>query len=212
MKRLILCLFAIALTWQLSLQAEDFIKKVDVPSQWYADVDWCSFNDVGYSLPVFTEKTSNNNLYVTIYNNDWTVKRIFNITGLNETDKIIILEARGEDGNEGYKREFRVSQYFFNDDDKYEIVIGSPEGSYAYTNVRVINDDGVVIGHLTNFSDPIPYRSIRERHYIRNDNDEWYSFPGQTGAPLMKHSNDTNGDGVVNAADVTSVYNEILGQ
>lgn len=210
MKRLLIFIVTLFISCSLSLQADDFIRKENVPSGWDYRGDWCSFNDVGCSLPVYVEKTNSNNLYITIYNNDWTIRKMFSITGLIEQDIVIQMEDENKsDGNDGYKREMKVSQYFFNDDDKYEIVIGHKDNDY-YRNVRVINEDGIMLGTLPNAFEFLRFFVIGCRHYINYD-DTYYSFPGQTGAPLQRLSKDVNGDGSVNAADVTAIYNVILG-
>lgn len=214
MKQLFFFLVTLIIPWSLPLHAYDFIKKVDVPSGWDLE-DWCSFNDFGYSLPVFIEKSSSNNLYVTIYNNDWSINKMFSIASLNEQDIVIPMadDIKG-DGNDGYRRYMKVSQYFFNDDDKYEIVIGN-EDDYYYRNVRVINEDGAILGTLPDVCECLWFFVIGCRHYIYynigNGNRIWYEFPGQTGAPLQKIKHDVNGDGHITSTDITVIYNDLLG-
>lgn len=92
MKRFYIFIVTLFISCSLSLQADDFIREENVPSDWEFHEDWCSFNDVGYSLPIYVEKTNSNNLYVTIYNNDWTIRKIFTITGLSNQDEILIMD------------------------------------------------------------------------------------------------------------------------
>lgn len=214
MKRIAFLIFALALTSMFTSSAEDLVQQVEVPSGWDASFHWCNFNNVGCNLPVFAEKNGSI-LNVKIFNNDWSLRSTFSITGLTEEDVIASMTTDQGDGNNGYGQYFIVSQYFFNDDDKYEIAIANKNG-YSLTNIRVINEEGINLGNLPEDydTDKVYYKVLGNRHYIvtnRWDDVKYYSIPGQTGAPMIRNNNDTNGDGTVTASDVTSVYNEILG-
>lgn len=169
----------------------------------------CRYNSAGHVLPAIIEPNNANGVVVRIYNDEFSVIKEFSITGLDLQEGIRnVIYGMEVYGIIDYDEYFMVSQYFFNDDDKYELVLCD---NYS-GNLRVVNEDGEITPLGIDYCQ---YFTLGYKNYIRVENNNGtnsiYSIKGQTGAPMIKPRNDTNGDGVVTASDVTSIYNEILG-
>lgn len=98
------------------------------------------------------EDVGSNTLRFTIYNEDFESRKSFTISdmvgGLNEwgeCDGLGLLNVRS--GND--LDDFALSQYFFNDDDKYEIIRLIKSGpDNILQRAEVVSEDGTVLGEL----------------------------------------------------------------
>lgn len=198
----------------IMLQASDFVSKVKEVGD--DSFGWCCLTGNGVDLPVEIQRDDAGSLTFKLLDSNLEVFKQFTISGLQTEDEA--LGIRGHNHIQNYRNCY-VTRYFFNDDDKFEVVIvGSYAGNDSYSNVRIINEDGEVLTTL-DFAWGGQYITIGLKNYLmanggyNNGEDVYsiYAINNQTGKPLEKSSFDVNHDSKVNVSDVTALINHILG-
>lgn len=178
----------------------------------------CGFTGTGEDLLVEIQRDNEESLTFKLLDRNLEPFKQFTISGLQADEEAIKLWSESFDKEHCY-----VSRYFFNDDDKYEVVIGrSTGGNYEFNNVRIINEDGELLGSL-DFNWEGRYTSIGSKHYLMKEDSHnsaagyyyyytYYSIDNQTGKPLEDSKYDVNRDAKIDVNDVTNLINKILGK
>ena len=200
----------------INLYADDFVKEVGTTTTNHY-VYWCCFTNTKHDLLVNFERTNPTSCTFSIIDSNFLIQKQFRIDGLQDNDVIIPLVSRG---NLDCNNNCLVTQYFFNDDDNYEVIVGKPcytdyyyYGGDPCTDIRVLNDKGELLGTL-DFIWSGEYISIGEKHYLLKEEDDKYivySITNQTGTPIKDAQYDVNNDSRINVSDVTALINRILG-
>lgn len=130
-----------------------------------------------------SRRIDNNDLTVTIYNDDLTIKKQFTVRIDNLQDEILYeytIDTKG----------FIATQKFFNTDSKWEIIIRTEGSPYSY---KVVNEDGDVVCDLGEVDDYYAYITPTHNYFItryHNHEDsqyhyEFYSFTSTAGSGVQ---------------------------
>lgn len=161
---------------------------------------------------------NNGNFTFTVYNEgEFTPKKTFTINTGNNSAKVA-----------NYFEMYPMADYsvimtqaFFNDDDKYEVIISFKNGSNNYT-YKVFNEDGEYLLTLPFTSESARMLVLGQNRYLmvyeddgRDDRQRCKVYHvHKSSLPVVENRQpaDVNGDNVVSGADVTRLYDIILNE
>lgn len=164
----------------------------------------------------FADCTDNNGSFTfTIYNEgEFTPKKTFTINTGNSSARVL-------DYFEMYPvadYEVIATQTFFNDDEKYEVIISFNNGSRNYTH-KVYNEDGEYLLTLPFTDDGGKMLVLGQNRYLMaresDDSRKRKVYHVHTSSlPVVdnRQPGDVNGDNVVSGADVTKLYDILLNE
>ena len=125
-------------------------------------------------------------------------------------------KAEAGDGFEMYPvadHEVVATQTFFNDDDKYEVIISFRGNDYKYTH-KVYNEDGEYLLTLPFTSSGAKMLVLGQNRYLIQSGDGarkvYHVHKSSLPVPTGGKGGDVDGNNVINGSDVTSLYNILL--